>query len=159
MSKHTGEWGEYDALVHTHMEGWDFDDTTISLETSILLEKLTAVFDRTWNYVLSLNDETLEKKRGRERLARLEDFKMYVTPWLLSGREYLAYQTCLLRFMGDYPNWEMERRPLHQDGWGDLIARHVYLQTKENERLRVQKGQFELKMYIEYIERIHRNDF
>jgi hypothetical protein len=61
--------------------------------------------------------------------------------------------------MGDYPNWEMERRPLHQDGWGDLIARHLYLQTKENERLRVQKDQFELKTYIEYIERTHRNDF
>jgi hypothetical protein len=57
MSEHTGEWSEFGALADTHMEGWDIDDTTISLDTEILFKKLTAVFDKAWSYISWLGDE------------------------------------------------------------------------------------------------------
>jgi hypothetical protein len=69
-------------------------------------------------------------QRGQERLGRLEELDKCVTPWIgAQAKVLLVWQTCELHLRSDYPSWEMERRPLHQNGWGDLIARHIYLEN------------------------------
>jgi hypothetical protein len=80
-------------------------------------------------------------RRGCVRRALLNEYKRYLIPRAKADAKEISAQTRRLRLRGHYPDWEMEKRPLADDGWGNLVGRHIYLQNK-------------LRKDIWYIERV-----